>query len=56
MEIQGKLWGTTCIRVALVDARFERAYAIGRVTVHPVDPKKFEPLQKMRELREDVPG
>jgi len=56
VEIQGKLWGTTCIRVALVDARFERAYAIGRVTVHPVDPKKFEPLQKMRELREDVPG
>jgi hypothetical protein len=56
VEIKGRLWGTACIRVALIDAGFERAFAVGRVTVHPVDPNKFEPLQKMRQLRGDLPG
>ncbi len=53
VEINGRLWGTARIRVALVDARFEKAFAVGHVTVHPVDPDKFAPLKEMRKLRDD---
>ena len=53
VEIRGRLYGTAAIPVVLVDASFERAFATGRVTVHPVDPARFEALQGMRELRED---
>ena len=41
------------VRVALLDARFEHAFAVGHVTVHPVDPEKFAPLKEMRQLRDD---
>jgi hypothetical protein len=56
VEIRGERWGTARVRVALVDASFERAYATGLVTVHPVDPSKFEPMKKLRALRDDSPG
>ena len=46
-------YGTARIRGMLVDASFERVYATCRVTAHPVDPKRFDGLQKMRKLRED---
>ena len=39
--------------VALVDAAFEQVFATGTVTAHPVDPAKFEALQKMRQIRKD---
>lgn len=51
--IQGQAWGTVRVRVALLDADFERALAVGTVTVHPVDPEKFAPLAQMRKLRDD---
>ncbi len=53
VEIKGQLYGTACVPVALVDAKFERVFAKGKVTVHPVDPAKFEALQRMRQLRKD---
>ncbi len=53
VEINGRSWGTARVRVALVDAAFERAFAVGHVTVHPVDPEKFAPLKEMRKLRDD---
>lgn len=56
VEINGRRWGTARIRVALVDARFTQAFAVGHVTVHPVDPEKFAPLKEMRKLRDDSPG
>ncbi|MCA9532077.1 MAG: hypothetical protein R3B40_32195 [Polyangiales bacterium] len=53
VEIKGQLWGTVRVPVALVDANFERALAVGHVTVHPVDPEKFAGLTEMRKLRDD---
>ncbi len=53
VEIHGQAYGTAHVPVALVDAAFERVFATGRVTVHPVDPGKFEALKKMRQLRKD---
>jgi hypothetical protein len=53
VDIKGKQYGTARTPVALVDAEFTRAYATGWVTVHPVDPAKFEALQRMRKIRED---
>jgi hypothetical protein len=53
VEIKGKAYGTARSPVALVDAGFTRAYATGWVTVHPVDPAKFEALQRMRKIRKD---
>ncbi len=53
VEIKGQRWGTVRVRVALLDARFEHAFAVGHVTVHPVDPEKFAPLKEMRQLRDD---
>ena len=53
VEIDGRLYGTATTPVALVDAAFERVFATGRVSVHPVDPAKFEALRKMRQLRKD---
>ncbi len=53
VEIDGEVYGTVRVPVALVDAAFEQAFATGRVTVHPVDPGKFEALKKMRQLRKD---
>ncbi len=46
-------YGTVRVPVAMVDARFERVFATGIVTVHPVDPEKFEALRRMRQLRKD---
>lgn len=53
IEINGKVYGTARVPVALVDAAFERVFATGTVTVHPVDPARFEALQKMRQIRKD---
>ncbi|MCA9532900.1 MAG: hypothetical protein KC593_04445 [Myxococcales bacterium] len=53
VEIKGQRWGTVRVQVALLDASFERALAVGTVTVHPVDPEKFAPLKEMRALRDD---
>jgi len=53
VEIHGQVYGTAQVPVALVDAAFEQVFALGRVTVHPVDPGKFEALKKMRQLRKD---
>jgi hypothetical protein len=53
VEIKGQVYGTAYVPVALVDAAFEQVFATGRVTVHPVDPEKFEALKKMRQLRKD---
>ena len=53
VEIHGEVYGTVRVPVALVDAAFEQVFATGRVTVHPVDPGKFEALKKMRQLRKD---
>ena len=53
VEIKGEVYGTACVPVALVDAAFEQVFATGKVTVHPVDPEKFEALQRMRQLRTD---
>lgn len=53
VEIKGQIFGTAHVPVALVDTTFERVFATGRVTVHPVDPAKFEALQKMRQIRKD---
>ncbi len=53
VEIDGQRYGTAQVPVALVDAAFERVFATGRVTVHPVDPGKFEALKRMRQLRQD---
>ena len=53
VEIKGQIFGTAHVPVALVDATFGRVFATGRVTVHPVDPAKFEALQKMRQIRKD---
>ena len=53
IEIKGRLYGTARTPVALVDASFEQAFATGWVTVHPVDPAKFEALQRMRKIRRD---
>ena len=53
VEIKGKVFGTARVPVALVDATFERVFATGPVTAHPVDPSKFEALQKMRQIRKD---
>ena len=53
VEIHGQVYGTAHVPVALVDADFEQAFATGIVTVHPVDPAKFEALKKMRQLRKD---
>ena len=56
VEIKGAAYGTARSPVALVDADFTRAYATGWVTVHPVDPAKFEALQRMRKIRKDRSG
>jgi hypothetical protein len=53
VEIKGRVYGTARTPVALVDAGFERTFATGWVTVHPVDPAKFEALQRMRKIRKD---
>jgi hypothetical protein len=53
VEIRGQVYGTVRVPVALVDADFEQVFATGRVTVHPVDPGKFEALKRMRQLRKD---
>lgn len=53
VEIKGETYGTARAPVALVDAEFGQAYATGWVTVHPVDPAKFEALQRMRKIRKD---
>jgi hypothetical protein len=53
VEVHGKVYGTAHVPVALVDAAFEQVFATGTVTVHPVDPKKFKNLKKMRQIRQD---
>jgi hypothetical protein len=53
VEIKGQVFGTARVPVALVDAAFERVFATGTVTAHPVDPSKFEALQEMRQIRKD---
>jgi hypothetical protein len=53
VEIKGEVYGTARVPVALVDAAFGQVFATGKVTVHPVDPEKFEALQKMRQIRKD---
>jgi hypothetical protein len=53
VEVHGQVYGTVRVPVALVDAAFEQVFATGKVTVHPVDPGKFEALKKMRQLRKD---
>ena len=53
VEIKGEVFGTARVPVVLVDAAFEQVFATGRVTVHPVDPAKFEALQRMRQIRKD---
>jgi hypothetical protein len=55
IEIKGQRYGTARAPVLLTDAAFDKAFAFGWVTVHPVDPAKFEALQKMRQIRKD-PG
>lgn len=53
VEIKGQLFGTARVPVVLLDTAFERVFATGTVTAHPVDPEKFEALQKMRQIRKD---
>jgi hypothetical protein len=53
VEVHGQVYGTAHVPVALVDAAFEQVFATGTVTAHPVDPAKFEALQKMRQIRKD---
>ena len=53
IEIKGQVYGTARVPVVLVDSEFERVFATGKVTVHPVDPSKFEALQRMRQIRKD---
>ena len=53
VEIEGVTYGTARTPVTLVDAAFTETYATGWVTVHPVDPGRFEALQRMREIRTD---
>ena len=53
VEIKGQVFGTARVPVALMDAAFEQVFATGAVTVHPVDPEKFEALQRMRQIRKD---
>ena len=53
VEVHGQVYGTARVPVALVDAAFEQVFATGTVTAHPVDPAKFEALQKMRQIRKD---
>lgn len=53
VEVNGVVYGTARTPVALVDAGFERVFATGRVTVHPVHPAKFAALQRMRQIRSD---
>ncbi len=53
VQIKGQAYGTARVPVVLVDATFKRVFATGRVTVHPVDPAKFEALQRMRQIRQD---
>lgn len=53
VQIHGALYGTATTPVVLVDASFEHAFAAGFVTVHPVDPAKFEALRRMRQMRQD---
>jgi len=53
VEIKGEVFGTARVPVVLVDAAFERVFATGTVTAHPVDPAKFEALQRMRQIRKD---
>jgi len=52
VELQGTLYGTYVVPVALFDCSFSRVYAHGTVTVHPVDPAKFERLTEMKQLRQ----
>ena len=54
VEIRGQLYGTARTPVALVDTDFRRAFATGWVTVHPVDPRRFDALQRMRRIRKDL--
>jgi len=53
VEIKGQVYGTARVPVALIDAGFKEVFATGKVTVHPVDPGKFEALKKMRQIRKD---
>jgi hypothetical protein len=53
VDIKGQTWGTVRVRVALFDGAFTHAFAVGHVTVHPVDPEKFAPVKEMRKLRDD---
>jgi hypothetical protein len=53
VEVRGEVYGTARVPVALVDAAFEQVFATGTVTIHPVDPEKFEAHQRMRQLREE---
>lgn len=53
VKIDGVLYRTVRTPVALVDVAFERVFATGRVTVHPVDPAKFAALRGMRQIRND---
>jgi len=51
VELNGVPHGTWVVPVALFDRAFERVYAHGTVTVHPVDPSKFGRLTEMKQLR-----
>lgn len=53
VEIKGRTYGTAHVPVAMVDVAFEQVFATGTITVHPVDPSKFEALQRMRQIRKD---
>ncbi len=52
VDIRGALYGTARVEVVAVDACFERCFAHGFVTAHPVDPARFPAFEDMRKLRE----
>jgi hypothetical protein len=52
VTINGVEWPGGIAEVVAADARFERCFAHGFVTSHPVDPAKFAGFQGMRRLRE----
>jgi hypothetical protein len=52
VEVHGRQWGTVRVRVAVVDAAWSDVYATGRITVHPVDPRKFGSFEQIQDLRD----
>ncbi len=52
VEVKGNLYGSATVEVVAVRADFQRCFAHGFVTAHPVDPSRYEGFEGMRKLRE----